>query len=204
LLPRLIPLCKQIRVPDGGSQHPETLNKAEILRDLHNYCDLVPEHFEKLENDIKINIYDKQNHINVKDLSLKNYKNKSKGMGRGVLDTLYNLYNDLLTLRVNDGRDRVLLMLYTIANTLKIDPEQFSKDLYQWATANNWKEYRWRRWIDYYREGRYVSTWGKNWRWAIKNFLDSKDIEKDSYDTIKAILEPYLNKLKIKKSDNDN
>ena len=191
------------RIP--GSKHPETRKLSEILIDLHDYYKNVPHSFEKLENDISINIDDKQKHINPKSLILINTNNTRNVMREGQYkNILYNLYQDLLNLQITDGRDRVLLMIYTIANTLGIDTEQFSRDLQNWATKNDWKEYRWKRWIDYYKEKRYTSTWGKNWRWAIKNFINSKDIETESYNTIMGVLEPYLSKLKINIPKNDN
>lgn len=103
---------------------------------------------------------------------------------------LFDVYNELLKTEVSDGRDRILMILFTIANTLDIPPERFSEDLTKWANLCDWKGYRWRNWIDYYKEKRY--PWRNNWVWAIKEFLNAKDMEKKEWEKVYKILKKHL------------
>ncbi|RUM31287.1 MAG: hypothetical protein DSY42_03050 [Aquifex sp.] len=160
-----------------GSMHPETMKKASILVD--EYSSRYIENGFVVESEVpKVLLEWKKGRTNETIPLL-----PDSGKGRGKLR---QLYKELLNVTVNDGRDRVLMILVTIAKFLRIPPPQFAKDLERWARLNGWKEYRWRNWIKYYEEGRY--SWMKNWRWAIKEFLTAKDIEPESYNKVKNII----------------
>ena len=155
--------------------------------------------FLEYENDIS-ELEPKLKHNNAKIVTEKKeyyypliLKNRESNIPKnGLKRKLYKLYEEIKQIKIEDGRDRVLMILFTIANFLNLPPEKFAKDIEEWAKLVEWKEYKWRSWPRYYEEGRYRDKWGKNWRWAIKEFLKSSDIDKESYEKIKAVIEKYF------------
>jgi len=162
------------------SLHPETLKTAEILLD-----DYSSKYFNNkmiVESEVPEQILKMLNKQEEEIIIVSRTNKKSK---------LYELYKEILQTKIDDGRDRVALILFTVASFLNISKEEFERDFKFWAERNEWKEYRVRWFIEAYKE-KEKYYWNKNWRWAIKQFLQSSDIETESYNKIKDII---LNKL---------
>lgn len=187
--------------------HPEAMERSTVITSVNtelnkilSSLDFTPEFITKLENTkeklvelgiIKVETETKQNdNKNKSKVVVYTYTGSTKSKRyKGSNKHLWKLYHELLNIKVEDGRDRVALILYTLARFLNIDKEKFENDLMRWVELSEWKEYRARWFVNHY-DGDYV--WKTNWWWAVKNFLLASDIEQKSYEAVKEVLQKYL------------
>lgn len=162
--------------------HPETGKKAELVINIEK-------NLENMENDVPGFILEKIKN-NKKEIKINKVVNVANVKGSGIRSKLYDLYNELIRIQIEDGRDRLMMIIVTLAKYLNIDSTKFAEDLENWAKLNDWKEYKYRNWIKYYQEDRY--KWMKNYRWAIREFLEASDISEEDKNKVIRIIAKYL------------
>lgn len=180
--------------------HPETLNKVSFVN--HQVLNNIPlewwdekalEFYKKLE----VNVEYKENHkprllvdkFNIYKLS-KAYQRRGKG------SRLSELYYRVLNEQWEDGKDRLLMILFSLAKKLNLNVEQFEQDVKDWLQKQPWDSERQRK----KREATFdwlLRVYDKkeySYKWAVKQFLEAEDIEDKAKEKFMKILED----LKIK------
>jgi len=115
---------------------------------------------------------------------------------RGKGSRLSELYYRVLNEQWEDGKDRLLMILFSLAKKLNLNVEQFEQDVKDWLQKQPWDSERQRK----KREATFdwlLRVYDKkeySYKWAIKQFLEAEDIEDKAKEKFMKILED----LKIK------
>jgi len=178
--------------------HPKTLKKCvfvnhEILNNLEPswWDDHALNFFRGLENEVEYK--EEKPELDVKGYNVYSLQRR---YGKRSKSKLAELYYRILSEQWEDGKDRLLIILFCLAKKIGLSAEQFQKDILDWFDRQQWGSLSNRRkreaslnwFVRNYKEKNY------GYKKFIKEFLTSSDIAEESRKKMAKILD----ELKIK------